>query len=112
MLVFFSITILIFNQKIFLDQNGGFIICNIVPDSKCLTVASIWMTMIQTSFGFFSIRKLYSVGILTWFLKFKKTREVAMPEKKNALKVILDFSENLGLTDIWRLLNPESGTCS
>jgi len=27
---------------------------------------------------------------------------------KNALNVITDFSENLGLTDIWRLLNPEA----
>jgi len=27
---------------------------------------------------------------------------------KNALKVIRDFSENLGLSDIWRIFNPEA----
>ena len=27
---------------------------------------------------------------------------------KNALKAIQDFSENLGFTDIWRLVNPEA----
>ena len=27
---------------------------------------------------------------------------------KNALQVIRDFSENLGLIDIWRLFNPEA----
>ena len=27
---------------------------------------------------------------------------------KNALKVVQDFSENLDLVDIWRILNPET----
>jgi len=27
---------------------------------------------------------------------------------KNALKVIQNFSENLGLSDVWRIINPEA----
>ena len=38
----------------------------------------------------------------------KKTRGVALLEHKNALKVIQDFSENLGLADVWRIINPEA----
>jgi len=53
-LVFFCIIILNFNQKIFLDQNGGFIIRNIVADSKRLTVASIY-TLNENDPNFFQL---------------------------------------------------------
>ena len=71
--------------------------------------------MIQTSFRFFPItyqtlnlRKLLLLVVnLVLDIEKEKRGDLARTHR-NALKIIRDFSENLGLTDIWRLLNPEA----
>ena len=71
--------------------------------------------MIQTSFRFFpisyqtlNVRKLLLLVVnLVLDIEKEKRGDLARTHR-NALKIIRDFSENLGLTDIWRLLNPEA----
>ena len=73
------------------------------------------MKMIQTSFRFFpityqtlNVRKLLLLVVnLVLDIEKEKRGDLARTHR-NALKIIRDFSENLGLTDIWRLLNPEA----
>ena len=73
------------------------------------------MKMIQTSFRFFpityqtlNVRKLLLLVVNLVLDIEKEKRGDLAGTHRNALKIIRDFSENLGLTDIWRLLNPEA----
>ena len=73
------------------------------------------MKMIQTSFRFFpityqtlNVRKLLLLVVNLVLDIEKENRGDLARTHRNALKIIRDFSENLGSTDIWRLLNPEA----
>ena len=73
------------------------------------------MKMIQTSFRFFpityqtlNVRKLLLLVVNLVLDIEKENRGDLARTHRNALKIIRDFSQNLGSTDIWRLLNPEA----
>ena len=95
-------------HKVFSDPNGRFLICDIVAESRRLTVANIYATN-EDDPNFFQV-------FFDHLSNFKREEIITGGDKrrgfartqKNTLKVIRDFSENLGLTDIWRLFNPEA----
>ena len=105
-------------HKIFSDPSGRFLICDIVAESKHLTVANIYApneddpNFFQVFFDNLSNFKCEEIIIGEDFnlvLDVEKDKRGGLARThKNALKIIRDFSENLGLTDIWRLLNPEA----
>ena len=105
-------------HKVFSDPNGRFLICDIVADSKRLTVANIYApneddpNFFQVFFDHLSNFKCEEIiigGDFNLVLDVEKDKRGGLARThKNALKVIQDFSENLGLTDIWRLFNPEA----
>ena len=105
-------------NKVFSDPNGRFLICDIVADSKRLTVANIYTpnkddpNFFQGFFDHLSSFKCEEIiigGDFNLVLHVEKDKRGGLVRThKNALKVIQDFSENLGLTDIWRLVNPEA----
>ena len=56
-----------------------------------------------------NVKKIIIGGDFNLVLDLEKDKRGGLARThKNALKVIQDVSENLGLTDIWRLLNPEA----
>ena len=105
-------------HKVFSDPNGRFLICDIVADSKRLTVANIYApneddpNFFQVFFDHLSNFKCEEIiigGEFNLVLDVEKDKRGGLARThKNAFKVIQDFSENLGLTDIWRLFNPEA----
>lgn len=105
-------------HKVFSDPNGRFLICDIVADSKRLTVANIYApneddpNFFQVFFDHLSNFKCEEIiigGDFNLVLEVEKDKRGGLARThKNALKVIQDFSENLGLIDIWRLFNPET----
>ena len=105
-------------HKVFSDPNGRFLICDIVAESKRLTVANIYApneddpNYFQVFFDHLSNFKCEEIiimgGDFNLVLDVEKDKTGGLARThKNALKVIRDFSENLDLTDIWRLFNPE-----
>ena len=105
-------------HKIFSDPNGRFLICDIVADSKRLTVANIYVP-IEDDPNFFQVffdhlsnftcQEIIIGGDFNLVLDVEKDKRGGLARThKNALKGIQDFSENLGLTEIWRLVNPEA----
>ena len=105
-------------HKVFLDPNGRFLICDIVADSKHLTLANIYApneddpNFFQVFFDHlsnFRCEEIIIGGDFNLVLEVEKDKRGGLARThKNALKVIQDFSENLGLTDIWRLFNPDA----
>ena len=105
-------------HKIFSDPNGRFLICDIVAESKHLTVANIYApneddpNFFQVFFDNLSNFKCEEIiigGDFNLVLDVEKDKRGGLARThKNALKIIRDLSENLGLTDIWRLLNSEA----
>ena len=105
-------------HKVFSDPNGRFLICDIDADSKCLTVANIYApneddpNFFQAFFDHLSNFKCGEIiigGDFNLVFDVEKDKRGGLARThKNALKVIRDFSENLGLSDVWRLLNPEA----
>ena len=105
-------------HKVFSDPNGCFIICDIVADSKRLTVANIYApneddpNFFHSFFDHLSSFRGEEIIIsgdfnLVLDVEKGKTGGLARTHQK-AWKVIQDFSENLGLTDIWKLFNPKA----
>ena len=105
-------------HKVFSDPNGRFLICDIVADSKHLTLANIYApneddpNFFQVFFDHlsnFRCEEIIIGGDFNLVLEVKKDKRRGLARThKNALKVIQDFSENLGLTDIWRPFNPDA----
>ena len=105
-------------HKVFSDPNGRFLICDIVADSKHLTLANIYApneddpNFFQVFFDHlsnFRCEEIIIGGDFNLVLEVEKDKRGGLARThKNALKVIQDFSENLGLTDIWRLFNPDA----
>ena len=105
-------------HKVFSDPNGRFIICDIVADSKRLTVANICapneddLNFFHSFFDHLSSfrgEEIIIGGDFNLVLDVKKDKRGGLARtNQKPLKVIQDFSENLGLTDIWRLFNPEA----
>ena len=104
--------------KVFSDPNGRFIICDIVAESKRLTVANIYAPNEDDPNFFHSFfdhlssfrgEEIIIGGDFNLVLDVEKDKRGGLARThQKAWKVIQDFSENLGLTDIWRLLNPEA----
>jgi len=117
-LAFFSIIVFNNSFKVFSDPNGRFLICDIVADNKRLTVANIYALNEDDPNFFqdfldhlsnFKCGEIIIDGDFNLVLDIEKDKKGGLARThKNAFKVIRDFSENLGLTDVWRLLNPEA----
>jgi len=110
-----------FNLKIlkaFVDPNGRFLICDIETNSKLLTLANVYApneddpVFFQAAFGHlssFHCEEIIIGGDFNLVLDLVKDKKGGLPRThKNALKVVQDFCENLDLSDIWRILNPET----
>ena len=105
-------------HKVFSDPNGRFLICDIVANSRCLTVANIYAPneddpiFFQGFFDHLSSFKCEEIiigGDFNLVLNVEKDKRGGLARThKNALKLIQDFSENLGLADVWRIINPEA----
>ena len=87
---------------------------DIVADSKRLTVANIYApneddpNFFHSFFDHLSSFRGEEI-IIGGVLEVEKDKRGGLARThQKARKVIQDFSENLGLTDIWRLLNPET----
>ena len=95
-----------------------FAICDIVAGSKGLTVANIYAPNEDNPNFFHSFfdhlssfrgEEIIIGGDFNLVLDVKKDERGGLARtRQKALKVIHDFSENLCLTDIWRLFNPEA----
>jgi len=93
-------------HKVFSDPNGRFLICDIVADSKRLTVANIYApneddpNFFQVFFDHLSNSKREEIiigGDFNLVLEVEKDKRGGLARThKNALKVIQDFSNNLG----------------
>ena len=105
-------------HKVFSDPNGRFIICDIVAESKRLTVANIYAPNEDDPNFFHSFfdhlssfrgEEIIIGGDFNLVLHVEKDKRGGLARThQKAWKVIQDFSENLGLTDIWRFLNPQA----
>ena len=105
-------------HKVFSHPNGRFIICDIVADSKRLAVANIYApneddpNLFHSFFDHLSSfrgEEIIIGGDFNLVLDVEKDKRGGLARThQKAWKVIQDFSENLGLTDIWRLFNPEA----
>ena len=82
-------------HKIFSDPNGRFLICDIVAES--------FFQVFFDNLSNFKCEEIIIGG------DFNLVLDVEKDKRGGLAKIIRDFSENLGLTDIWRLLNPEAG---
>ena len=104
-------------HKYFLDPKGRFIICDIVADGKNHTLANIYApNEDDPSFSQSFFQQLSSFNCQEIIISgdFNLVLDVEIDEKSglarthiNSLKVIRNFSESLGLVDIWRILKPD-----
>ena len=104
--------------KLLSDPEGRFIICNIKADEKELTLANIYApnkddpTFFQNFFDpsqSFQCEDIIIGGDFNLVLDIQKDKKGGLPKThKNSLKILIEFSENLNLTDVWRTLNPEA----
>ena len=87
-------------------------VLNDLFNSKCLTVANIYAPNEDVFFDHLSNFKCGEIiigGDFNLVFDVEKDKRGGLARThKNALKVIRNFSENLGLSDVWRLLNPEA----
>ena len=89
-----------------------------MANSKCLTVANIYApneddpNFFQVFFDHLASFKSEEItigGDFNLVQNVEKGKRGGLTRThKNALKVIQDLSENLGLSDIWRIINPKA----
>ena len=110
-----------FNLKIlkaFVDPNGRFVICDIETNSKLLTLANVYapneddpdfFQAVFSHLSSFHCEEIIIGGDFNLVLDLIKDKKGGLPRThKNAMKIVQDFCENLDLSDIWRILNPEA----
>ena len=105
-------------NKIFLDPNGRFIICDIEADGKLLTVANIYAPnnddpeffhVIFDQLSSFKCEEIIIGGDFNLVLDIEKDKKNGIARThQNALKVVQNAMENLDLCDVWRIFNPDT----
>ena len=104
-------------HKYFLDPKGRFIICDIVADGKSHTLANIYVpneddpSFFQSFFqqlSSFNCEEIIIGGDFNLALEVEIDKKGGLARTHiNSLKVTRNFSESLGLVDIWRILNSD-----
>ena len=104
-------------QKLHRDPLGRFIICDLKADGKCLTLANIYapnddnLSFFQNLFDHlldFNCEDIIIGGDFNLVLDVAKDKEGGLAKThQNSLKTVQEFSENLYLVDVWRVLNPD-----
>ena len=104
--------------KIFSDPSGRYIICDIKAEEKLFTLANIYAPNDDDPIFFttffdhlenFQCDEIILGGDFNLVLNVKEDKKGGLPRThQNALNVVKQACEELDLTDIWRILNPDS----
>ena len=110
----FNLTIL----KVFSDPLGRFILCDIKAEEKLLTLANLYAPNMDDPIFFnkafnhlkdFKCEELILGGDFNLVLNVEKDKKGGLLRThQKALAVVNQACEEFNLTDIWRILNPES----
>ena len=110
----FNLTIL----KVFSDPLGRFILCDIKAEEKLLTLANLYAPNMDDPIFFnkvfnhlkdFKCEEIILGGDFNLVLNVEKDKKGGLLRThQKALAVVNQACEEFNLTDIWRILNPES----
>ena len=105
-------------MKAYTDPKGRFIICDLITNGKHITLANIYapneddpnfFTSVFNQLLDFKCEEIIVGGDFNLILDVDKDKNVVFARThKKSLEVTNNFSNNLDLTDAWRVLNPES----
>ena len=105
-------------EKVFIDPQGRFIICDIKTNENCLTLANIYAPNEDNPAFFldffdhltdFKGDDIIMGGDYNLVLDLDKDKRGGLAKThQNSVKIIHEFSEKLDLVDVWRVLHPDT----
>ena len=105
-------------EKVFIDPQGRFIICNIKTNENCLTLANIYAPNEDNPAFFLNFFEhltdfkgddIIMGGDYNLVLDLDKDKRGSLAKThQNSVKIIHKFSEKLDLVDVWRVLHPDT----
>ena len=105
-------------EKVFIDPQGRFIICDIKTNENCLTLANIYAPNEDNPAFFldffdhlidFKGDDIIMGGDYNLVLDLDKDKRGGLAKThQNSVKIIDEFSEKLDLVDVWMVLHPDT----
>ena len=105
-------------EKVFIDPQGRFIICDIKTNENCLTLANVYAPNEDNPAFFldffdhltdFKGDEIIMVGDYNLVLDLDKDQRGGLAKThQNSVKIIHKFSEKLDLVDVWRVLHSDT----
>ena len=107
-------------EKVFIDPQGRFIICDIKANETSLTLANIYAPNednpplfldLLDYLGDFKGEDIILGGDYNLVLDLDKDKRGGLSKThENRVKIVQEFSDKLDLVDIWRVLHPDSNS--
>ena len=107
-------------EKVFIDPQGSFIICNIKTNETSLTLANIYAPNKDNPAFFldlfdhladFTGEDIILGGDYNLVLDLDKDKRGGLSKThENSVKIVQEFSDKLDSVDIWRVLHPDSNS--